>query len=272
MQNNIFYKIVANMCNFLYNSYMKGCEEMQYARMLNKIIAEKGYKDVDIIRLCKEIGVDIDKGSFSRYVNGKSIPSGEKSRAIAKVCGIDERKLIIAGYLDKAPKEILDTFKTIRIMQETGAMKFLKIQNNIKLKDAEKIIEEDTFADTIIDILDSKEKFIDFLNKGFIYKKINSSFNYSVALIEPQGIEIKDDAMSPIIQKGDKVTIDTKQNTYTSSDILLVEYKEKVYARYMYKVNETIRLSAINKAYREMYDDKDKIKVLGKINNVIRKI
>lgn len=245
---------------------------MQYARTLNKIIAEKGYKDADIIRLCKEIGVTIDKGSFSRYANGISIPSEEKSRAIAKVCNVNERLLIIAGYLDKAPKEILDTFETIRIMQETGAMKFLKIQDKIKLQDAEEIIKEDTLSDTIIDILDSKEKFIDFLNKGFIYKKINSSFNYSVALIEPQGIEIKDDAMSPIIQKGDKVTIDTKQNTYTSSDIVLVEYKDKIYARYMYKVNDTLILATINKAYKEMYDSKDKIKVLGKVNNVIRKI
>ncbi len=245
---------------------------MQYARMLNKILAEKGYKDADIIRLCREIGVNIDKGSFSKYINGISIPSEEKSRAIAKACNVDERILIIAGYLDKAPKEILDTFKTIRIMQKTGTMKFLKIQDKIKLKDAEKIIEEDTLVDTIIDILDSKEKFIDFLNKGFIYKKINSSFNYSVALIEPQGIEIKDDAMSPIIQKGDKVTIDTKQNTYTTSDIVLVEYKDKIYARYMYKVNDTLILSPINKAYKEMYDSKDKIKVLGKVNNVIRKI
>ncbi|MBQ2916706.1 MAG: hypothetical protein IJE59_00765 [Clostridia bacterium] len=245
---------------------------MQYARMLNKILAEKGYKDANIIRMCKEIGENIDKGSFSKYINGISIPSEKRSRAIAKVCGIDERILIISGYLDKAPKEILDTFKTIRLMQETGAMKFLKIQDKIKLKDAEKIIEEDTLSDTIIDILDSKEKFIDFLNKGFIYKKINSSFNYSVALIEPQGIEIKDDAMSPIIQKGDKVTIDTKQNTYTTSDIVLVEYKDKIYARYMYKVNDTLILSPINKAYKQMHDNKDKIKVLGKINNVIRKI
>lgn len=245
---------------------------MQYARMLNKILAEKGYKDADIIRMCKEIGVNIDKGSFSKYVNGISIPSEQKSRAIAKVCGVDERKLIIAGYLDKAPKEIIDTFKTIKIMEVAGTIKFLEIQDKIKLKDAERFVEEELLSEVLIDILDSKEKYVDFLNKGFIYKKINSSFNYSVALKEPQGIEIKDDAMSPIIQKGDKVTIDTKQNTYATSDIILVEYKDKLYTRYIYKVNDTLILSPINKAYKEMLDNKDKIKVLGKINNVIRKI
>ena len=232
---------------------------------------EKNYTDAEIIGFCKDIGVKIDKGSFSRYRNGKSIPNEEKSRAIAKACEIDERKLVIEGYLEKAPKELLDTFKTIKLMQTTGAIKFLELQNTIKQKDAEKFIEEDTLSETIIDILDSKQKYIDFLNKGFIYEKINSNFNYSVAFVEPQGIKIQDDAMIPIIQKGDKVTLEVKNN-YSGSDIIVLEYKNKIMARYVYKINDTIKLVPINKAYKEIVDNKDKIKIIGKVNNIIRKI
>ena len=244
---------------------------MQYARMLNKIIKEKNYKDADIIRLCEEMGVKIDKGSFSRYRSGKSIPNEEKSRAIAKACGVDERKLVIEGYLEKAPKEILDTLKTVKLMQIMVTSKLFKLQNLIKPKDAVKYTEEEPLGDTIIDILANKQNYIDFLNKGYIFNKINSSFNYSVALSEPQGIEIKEDAMSPIIQKGDKVTLEIKNN-FSGSDILLVEYNKKIMARYVYKINNTIKLVPINKAYKEIMDNKDKIKILGKVNNIIRKI
>lgn len=244
---------------------------MQYARMLNKIIKEKNYKDADIIRLCEEMGVTIDKGSFSRYRSGKSIPNEEKSRAIAKACDIDERKLVIAGYLEKAPKEILDTLKTVKLMQIMGTSKLIALQNQIKPKDAVQYAEEYPLADTLIDILDNKQNYMDFLNKGYIYNKINSSYNYSIAFVEPQGIEIKEDAMSPIIQKGDKVTLEIN-NYYNDSDILLVEYNKKIMARYVYKINSTIKLVPINKAYKEIMDNKDKIKILGKINNIIRKI
>lgn len=246
---------------------------MPYARMLKKIIAEKGYSHADVIRMCKEIGVNITEGYFSKITNEKNkiIPSEKITRAIAKVCEVDERKLIIEGYIDKAPKEILDTFIAIKCMQTKGAMKIIELQNIVKEKEAENIIEKEPLSDTIIDILEGKENYSQFIDNGFIYSKINDKLDINVTLKEPQGTQIKDNAMAPIILKGDKVIIEVK-NSYNSSDIVLVKHKEQHFVRYKYNINNTVKLVPINKEYEEIIDDKDKIEVIGRVNYIIRKI
>lgn len=133
------------------------------------------------------------------------------------------------------------------------------------------MIEKEPLSDTIIDILDGKEGYSQFMDTGFIYSKINDKFDIQVTLKEPPGTQIEDNAMAPIILKGDKVTIEIK-NSYSSSDIVLVKYKEQHLVRYKYDINNTVKLVPINKEYNEIIDNKDKIQVLGRVNHVIRKI
>lgn len=246
---------------------------MPFKKLLNRILMEKGYTNAEIIKKCNDMGVKIDKSYFARITNerNKIIPSEKIIRAIAKACDTDERKLIVESYIDKAPKEIIDTFKVIKTMQIMAGMKYIELQNIVKKIDVEKLVEDEPLGDIAIDMLEQYETYEDFLKNGFIYEKINNELGFSVSLKEPQGMPIEDDAMSPIIQKGDKVTIQMKEQ-YNSSDIVIVKYKEKIMIRYMCKINNIIKLFAINKEYKDIIDKKENIEVLACVGNVIRKI
>lgn len=150
-------------------------------------------------------------------------------------------------------------------------MSVIKMQDIINQKEFEKILKKQPIYNTIFTILNYKEDYDEFLKNNFKYEETEGKHNCKIEMSFPEGIEITENAMAPIIERGDKVTIEIKKD-YESSDILLIEYKENIIARYMFKVNNTVRLVAINKKYKELIDDKDEIKILGRINNIIKKI
>lgn len=65
---------------------MKGGIKMPYAKLLNDMMTEKGYTNIEVIRKCKEIGIKIDESYFSKLTKETSniIPSEKISIAIAK--------------------------------------------------------------------------------------------------------------------------------------------------------------------------------------------
>lgn len=244
---------------------------MSYSTMLFEILREKNLTDREVVNKCKENGDDISEAYFNKIKNNIINPPSEKvSRAIAKACGVDERLLVIEGYIDKSPKEIQEAFKTINFMAKSATAKFLKVIKKGNMKELQKYLDNQPVSDTIIEILDSKEEYLELLEDNYTFENLGN-FNFSVSLKEPVFLKVEDNAMFPILQKGDRVEIEVK-TTYNSNDILLVEYQNKKYYRYVHKVNTIVQLIPICKDYKEMICDEKDIKRLGKVKNVIRKI
>ena len=157
-------------------------------------------------------------------------------------------------------------------MTKSATTRLLNLIKRGNLKELQKYLDTQPISDTIIEILDSKEKYIDFLDTYYTFESLGNGFGLSMLLKEPAGFTIEDDAMSPIIQKGDKVCIDIDTKTFIGSDIILLQYKKHLYARYIHRINATLKLVPIVRTYKEIICTENDIKILGRINNVIKKI
>ncbi|TPG75605.1 S24 family peptidase [Brevibacillus laterosporus] len=80
---------------------------MTYAEILSSYIEKSGLSLSQISNALKDKGFATDKGYISKLQNNKIPPAGEElSKALAEVTDGDPQKLIMAGYIAKAPKEI----------------------------------------------------------------------------------------------------------------------------------------------------------------------
>ncbi|WP_277547573.1 S24 family peptidase [Brevibacillus laterosporus] len=80
---------------------------MTYAELLSSYIEKSNLSLSQISNALKEKGFSTDKGYISKLQNNKIPPAGEDlSRALAEITGGDSQKLIMAGYVSKAPEEI----------------------------------------------------------------------------------------------------------------------------------------------------------------------
>lgn len=247
---------------------------MPYCKLLRRLIADTNYTNAEIIRRCKEMGEPINPTYFSKFLNGKEEPPDEKkSRAIAQVLEIDERRLVIEGYIDKAPKEIKEVFKNMQLMENLSAIKFMELIDKSKLKELQEYFSKEPLSDMIIDILDNTENYISYLEEEMHIESIGDGEEIHMGLENPVGIEIKDNAMAPKINKGDKVTIKIIGNNFRGTDILLVKTKQnpEVRIRNVIRQNDTRILQGYSSEYIEICD-KDDLTIIGKVNNVIKKI
>lgn len=85
---------------------------MEYKDLLSQYIKESGLTLRQIANECEKLGVLIDPSTISRIQTGKMPPPSEEvSKTIATVCNQDPEKLILQGYIDKAPKHIQDLLR-----------------------------------------------------------------------------------------------------------------------------------------------------------------
>ena len=247
---------------------------MAYKEMLEKIMNEKKLTNTEVIAKCREQGIEISETYFSRIKNNKkNPPSEEVSRAIANACNVDERLLVIEGYIDKSPKEIQEAFKTINFMAKSSTAKLFKIIKKGDMKALQEYLDTQPVSDTVIEILDSKEQYIEFLENNYTFESLGNGLALSMSLKEPVAINIEDDAMLPILQKGDKVEFEVKTN-YKRCDIVLIKMKKskQILARYIHKVNNTFILVPTNSEYKDIICNEEDFTVMGRVNNIIRKI
>ncbi len=249
---------------------------MPYAKLLRRVISDTNYTNAEILRRCEEKGEHIDKTYFSKILNGKvEPPDDKKSRIIANVLKIDERRLVIEGYIDKAPKEIKRAFQNMLLMENLSAIKYAELIDKSKLHLLQEYFEKEPLTDMIIDILDDTQKFINYLEKEFHIENLRNGQEIKFSLNNPVGIEIHDNAMAPKIEKGDKVTFEIiDNNKYTNTDILLVKTKQnsEIRVRNVIKINSLRQLQGYNTGYIEPPCEKEDLFILGKVTNVIRKI
>lgn len=248
---------------------------MAYSKLLARIIAETNYTQDEIAQKCCELGIKVTREQINKLVNNKSKPPKENiSRAIAKVCNVDERKLVLEGYLDSAPKEIRDILETIRnfiYISTISATSILSVTDRKSINLLEDYLQNEPLSDTLIELIDSKEDSIRFIENNF-NMKINS-LGKEISIKNPNGIEVKDNGMFPLIEEGNKIVLDFNKK-YDISDVVAYNCKNdnNIKVRILSKNNDTFIMLPLNSKYdREIYSKKD-INIIGKVDNVIKKI
>ena len=242
---------------------------MSYSKLLKKLAVESGYTSTEIIEKCKENGVNIDKSYYSKILNGKHpAPSEDYSRIFAKVLGVDERLLVLEGYLDKAPKEVVECLNKIKELMINTSLKVY--ENEFANLDLENIVNELSTSNFIVEILDAD---INTKTNNLMKLSNKNEDDIDVTLSEVVSLPVTDNSMFPLIPEKSKITLKIEQN-YQNGDVLAIKTKDfdKAIVRYVLFDNENVILTSLNKEYETLtYNLKD-IEILGKVNQVITNI
>lgn len=246
---------------------------MPYYKILKKVIAESNLTNKEIAKKCCELGTNLTPSYISKLANNRMpAPSEEISRAIAKACDIDERLLIIEGYIDKAPKEILEIFNSIKRMSLYSGLEIL--ENDIPkeaLKEIEEIYNNEPISEFLLQILEANDLTDILIDENSI--SFNDNYNnIKLNLKEPISIPIKDNLMFPIVPEGSKITLEMKEK-YNDGDILALKVKDNdnIIVRYTLFKNNKLVLNSINNNKPITYN-LDDVVILGKVSRVIKEI
>lgn len=245
---------------------------MPYYKVLRKVVAESNLTSKEIVEKCNKMGRKIDKSYMSKLLNNKlPAPSEEVSREIAKICNVDERILVLEGYIDKAPKEIKEIFDSIRFMTTLAGLQLFKNKIDKKtLNELEKELKKEPLSEFLISIIDEKANGINYID----YEEFEiEGNNHKLSLKAPLGLQIKDNAMFPMISQKSKITLEMK-NEYENGDILAIKEKNEndFIVRYAMFSEDKITLTPLNREYKTLTYKKDDIVIIGKVKEVITDI
>ncbi len=245
---------------------------MPFGNLLKKLAKEKGLTYKEIATKCKELGESITIGYIKEVASGrKNPPTEEKTRTIAKALDIDERLLILEGYIDKAPKEILDLLNSIR----DYAMQFalISINNTLTKEQYEYIkyeLHKQNLSEFLIDFLEADNlKYAN--NKNFTLEHEGLDFTFKYDNIS--FIEVKDDSMSPQIEQGSSIVLEVKDK-YVNGEILALKIKGTNEAIYRHTVfnSGTITLTPYNPKYKVITYNREDVEIIGKVARVIKEL
>ncbi len=248
---------------------------MPYSRLLRNVVADSGYSAKQIIEECNKMGRKIDKAYLSKLLNNKiPPPSEEVSRVLANICNVDERLLVLEGYIDKAPKEIKEIFNSIRYMTTISALNVFSNKLDKKvLEELEKEMNQEPISEFLVSFIDNKANNINITDNGMELSVTNDN-SLKLSLTEPMSLQVKDDSMSPMIPKGSKISLKIEEK-YKSGDILAIKVKkqEDFIVRYALFNKDILTLTSLNPKDFEpvTYNEKDII-ILGKVERVIIEI
>ena len=246
---------------------------MSYGKLLRKTIAESGFNSTDIIKACNARGRKIDKAYLSRLLNDKAMPPSEElSRMFAEICGVDERKLVLEGYIEKAPKEIKEAFLSIKFMASMmGLSVFENEMSEELLEQLQEKLKEEPLSDFIISLIDEKADKMDFLKNGI--ELSNSQNGFKCMLEEPLALTVSDNGMFPKIMEKSKVNLKI-QSKYDDWDILAVKIKrtEEIIVRFALINKDTITLKPLNNNFETQELNVNDLTILGKVTQTITNI
>lgn len=252
----------------------------RYSKLLTKIIAESGYTAKEIVEKCNELGNGIDTTRLSKLQSGKlSAPSSKVSRDLAHVCNVDERLLVLEGYIEKAPQEIIDAFMSIKMSIVAVSLNIFKNNfSNVTTKDLKLIreeLEKEPLADFIISLIDDGVENIS-VNKNAIDLQAiekDENKNITMTLSQPTTLPVKDNGMYPTIPGGSKVYLEI-QEKYNTGDILAIKAKdiENPIIRQVVFSNNVVILMPIKKDFKTLIYKKDDLIFLGRVTEVLTKI
>lgn len=242
----------------------------RYSILLSKIIAESNLTAKEVVEKCNALGNKIDTTRLSKLQSGTlSAPSDKVSKVIAKVCNVDYRPLVLEGYLEKAPKEIIDALTSIRNLTYMSAMKtFENISDKATLKELEKQLEKQPLSDFIIALSDYKPTDISVLDKEINYNFQNN--NLEMIFQNPVSLKVTDNSMYPIIPNNSEITLKL-QEKYSDGDILAIKLKKEdnFIVRYTMFKDKSIVLTSLNARDYQILEYKSKdVVILGKVITV----
>lgn len=248
----------------------------RYSKLLTKIIAESGYTAKEVVEKCNELGNGIDNTRLSKLQNGKlSAPSSKVSRDLARVCGVDERLLVLEGYLEKAPKEIIDAFMSLKSSIMASALNIFKenfSQDSQKyFERVKEELEQEPLADFIISLIDDGVENISINENGIDIQEVEKDIK--VTLSQPTTLPVKDNAMFPIIPESSKVYLKIQEN-YNNGDILAIKTpeSENIIIREVVFNNDEVILIPLKKDFKTLTYDKKDVTFLGKVTEVLTSI
>lgn len=165
---------------------------MSYSELLRSIIEDSKLSFKELAEKCRQLGKTIDPSYISKLVNNKiPPPSDEVSSIISRACGKDEDMLILEGYLEKAPKVLIDFINSIRLHSK-GSLLF----NNENKEE--------------------NEANIKILNSTLVNKPLSEfvlEYNNSTVSDSENGIPMNDDSMEPLILNGSELIISKYDGT-----------------------------------------------------------
>ena len=130
-----------------------------YTNMLKNMIAEANITQEELSKKCKEMNAPISRGTINTALNEDGKVLDEKvSRAIAKICNADERELVLAGYLEKAPHEFIEFLNKEQDLMFEAVFPLLENILDSKQKETFKeLFKKETLVESMIEVLDTEE-------------------------------------------------------------------------------------------------------------------
>lgn len=237
---------------------------MSYTKKLQEIINKTKFTNVEIAKKCSELGVTVDRTYINKLYNGKTNPPKEEiSKAIAKVCNANENELIFEGYLDRAPKEMIDVLQHIKKITNILFRNYLNKDLNKNTKGKAKDLS--TF---LVNSLAFTETDAINITKNISYAQNNARTN----LLNLLGRYINDDSMSPIIPQNAQVTFITKKE-YSNGDIIAFINKNdkeaNEYIRYFFIEKDNVFLIPANQKFEKLTCKINEIEILGAVSSII---
>ena len=257
----------------LYVYHMKRTDIMAYARLLNELIEKSGLTAKDIAQKCTEQGQKITASYISilRNENSNRVPSEELSRVLEKVLNAEPQQLVIEAYIENAPEKLKQAIRNM--MVTTVKLAIVSLGSQIKEEETEAIIAESLkkpYSTLVLSLADQSTN--DIFNQNMVTsteeidgKQFNTKIDFNI------DFEVKDDSMSPKLNKGDKVKLQT-QNVYNNDDIVCYKTKSDdtmKYRKLYIKDNKTM-LVPFNFDYEIEEYNKDEVTIIGKVTQIVR--
>lgn len=246
---------------------------MPYASRLNDMIKKSGMTAKEIADKCTENGQAVTASYISILRNDKNqrIPSPEVSAALAAAMGQDENLLVVEGAFDSAHPIIQKAINNISINMAlqmqimTGGKVTPELYHTAKQLAAAMPV-----AESIIEL--AKEPDMNQLNsntdKNYSFEEHGNQLNFN--LVNDNSLEVKDDAMFPMICEGDSVKL-RQVSKYYSGDIIAFYIKEEQdmqLRQYQELEDGTKLLIPFCAEYERIVYEDDKILPLGKVTAV----
>lgn len=249
---------------------------MSYSEFLKKSIKESGLSLEEISMRCDNRGVSATKSYLSKLQNGNQKPASSKLHsALAEILDIDLEELEFEAYMEEAPSTITEMLDQLSLYFKTVITNYIKkLVPRHKKKEfyesAEKVF---TPFNLYKSIKNGELMKLETLNDAILVKDESGQNGAQILLTKLAVTKMPDDSMQPLINKNDRLEIDSAKMVLLGEiGLFLTDKDEQLVRRYYEKENGKILLVPDNKKYRTETIEKEKIKAMWRVNAIVKEI
>lgn len=222
-------------------------EKQTTSQRLKKIMADKGLKQIDILRkcepYCKKYGIKLGSNGLSQYVTGKVEPSQKVLTLLAEA--LDTNEVWLMGF--DVPNLPRDEYQ-LTTNREKNLIKFL---NNTKYSEIDKKVKEDK-EHKLISYIDFYDILINiYPNKFGLVEKAHKNYEEHINLLEELIKQI-----TTITDQRKDIKINSKINLDELKEQLLSGKKNQLFYSIKKYYSKNDILIEIDK--RKLFEIKDK--------------